>query len=176
MTATPVERVLVSDPVAADCLEAFRGVQGFEVDHRPGLKPFDLMEIIPAYSGLIVRSETKVTAALLERATSLRAVVRAGAGVDNIDCAAATRRGVLVMNCPAGNTIAAAELTIALMMSLARNIPQAHASTKAGKWERSKLAGIEVTGKTLGVIGLGKIGREVGKRAVGLGMKVVGHD
>jgi D-3-phosphoglycerate dehydrogenase len=171
-----LEKVLVSDPVAPECLEVFKQAPGFEADYRPGLKVPELLEIIPAYAGLIVRSETKVTAALLERAERLRAVVRAGVGVDNIDVEAATRRGVLVMNCPAGNTIAAAEHTVALLLSLARNVPQACASMKAGRWDRSKFMGTEVTGKTLSVLGLGKVGREVARRAVGLGMKVVGYD
>jgi D-3-phosphoglycerate dehydrogenase len=171
-----VERVLVSDPVAAECLEVFRGAADVEVDYRPGLKPPELFEVIPAYSGLIVRSETKVTKEVLERASRLRAVVRAGVGVDNIDVAEATRRGVLVMNCPGANTVAAAEHTIALMLALARNVPQAHASVRAGRWERAKFVGAEIAGKTLGVIGLGKIGREVARRAVGLGMVVLGYD
>jgi D-3-phosphoglycerate dehydrogenase len=171
-----MQKVLVSDPVAPECLEVFRGAAGFEVDYRPGLKPADLLETIPAYAGLIVRSETRVTAEVLERAERLRAVVRAGVGVDNIDVPAATRRGVLVMNCPGGNTVAAAEHTIALMTALARNIPQACASLRAGKWERSKFIGTEIAGKTLGVLGLGKVGREVARRAVGLGMKVKGYD
>jgi D-3-phosphoglycerate dehydrogenase len=170
------KKVLVSDPVAPECLDVLKGSAGFAHDYRPGMKLPELLEVIPAYSGLIVRSETKVTAEVLERATRLRAIVRAGAGVDNIDVEAATRRGVLVMNCPAGNTVAAAEHTIAMMLSLARNIPQAHGAMKAGKWERGKFVGAEVTDKVLGVIGLGKIGREVAKRADGLGMQVVGFD
>ncbi len=173
---TDVQKVLVSDPVAPECLEVFRGAPDFAVDYRPGLKPPELMEVIPAYAGLIVRSETKVTAEVLERAARLRAVVRAGVGVDNIDVEAATRRGVLVMNCPGANTIAAAEHTIALMLALARRVPQAHASLRAGRWERAKFVGTEVAGKVLGVLGLGKIGREVARRAVGLGMAVVGYD
>lgn len=173
---TAVEKVLVSDPVAPECLEVFKEAAGFEVDYRPGLKSADLLEMIPAYAGLIVRSETRVSADVIERASRLRAVVRAGVGVDNIDVAAATRRGILVMNCPGGNTVAAAEHTIALMLSLARNVPQACASVKAGKWERGKFVGAEVTGKTLGVIGLGKVGREVARRAVGLDMRVIGYD
>ncbi len=174
--ATPVRRVLISDPVAPEALEVFKSAAGFEADFKTGLKPAELLEIIAGYDGLIVRSETKVTAEVLGRAERLRAVVRAGAGVDNIDVEAATRRGVLVMNCPAGNTVAAAEHTIALMLSLARNVPQANAALKAGRWERTKFVGAEVTDKVLGVIGLGKIGREVARRAVGLGMQVVGFD
>lgn len=169
-------RILISDPVAREALDVLQGAPGFEVDFKTGLKPAEILEIISGYDGLIVRSETKVTADLLARAERLRAVVRAGAGVDNIDVDAATRRGVLVMNTPGGNTIAAAEHTIALMLSLARNVPQANAALKAGKWERSKFVGAEVTDKVLGVIGLGKIGREVAQRAVGLGMRVIGFD
>ena len=172
----PAQKVLISDPVAPECLDVFKGVDGFVADYKPGLKADELLKVIGEYAGLIVRSETKVTGPVLEAAAKLRAVVRAGVGVDNIDVEAATRRGVLVMNCPSGNTVAAAEHTIAMMLSLARNIPQAHAALKAGKWERSKFVGAEIVDKTLAVIGLGKIGREVAWRATGLGMKVVGFD
>jgi len=175
-TTAPTFRILISDAVARECIEGFQGVPGFQVEQKVGVKPADLLEMIPAFDGLIVRSETKVTAEVLERAARLKCVVRAGAGVDNIDVPAATKKGVLVMNCPGGNTLAAAEHTIALLLALARNIPQGHATTKAGKWERSKLVGVEVTDKLLGVIGLGKIGREVAKRATGIGMKVIGFD
>ena len=171
-----MHRVLISDPVAPECLDVFKRAEGFSVDFKPGLKAAEVAEIIGGYEGLIVRSETKVNAALLERATALKAVVRAGAGVDNIDVDAASRRGILVMNTPGGNTIAAAEHTVALMLSMARNIPQAHMAMKAGKWERAKFGGVEVTDKVLGVIGLGKIGREVALRATGLQMKVIGFD
>lgn len=173
---TTTQKVLISDPVAPECLEVFRTAPGFEADYRPGLKLAELLEIVPVYAGLIVRSETKVTAALLERAERLRAVVRAGVGVDNIDVEAATRKGVLVMNCPGGNTVAAAEHTVALLLALARNVPQACASMKGGRWDRAKFMGSEVTGKTLSVLGLGKVGREVARRALGLGMKVLGYD
>ncbi len=169
-------KVLVSDPVASECVQAFAGADGFAVDYRPGQKPEVLLEIVSAYDGLIVRSETKVTAEVLERAARLRAVVRAGVGVDNIDVDAATRRGVLVMNCPEGNTVAAAEHTIAMMLALARNIPQACAGLKAGRWERTRFVGAEIEGKTLGILGLGKVGREVARRGAGLGMTVVGYD
>src|SRR5206468_10020594 len=117
-----------------------------------------------------------VTADLLEDPGRLRAIVRAGVGVDNIDVAAATRRGIVVMNTPGGNTISAAEHTLTLLMALARHIPAADASLKQGKWERNKLVGTQLAGKTLGVIGLGRIGREVARRAAGMDMKVVGYD
>ena len=125
---------------------------------------------------MIVRSDTKVTAELLENPGKLRAIVRAGVGVDNIDVAAATRKGIVVMNTPGGNTVSTAEQTITLMMALARHIPAADASLQAGKWERSKFVGTQLAGKTLGVVGLGRIGREVARRAAGLDMKVVGFD
>ncbi len=173
---TPILRVLVSDPVAPECIAVFKHEAGFEADYKAGLSKEDLLEIIPAYAGLIVRSETKVTADVIERAGSLRAVVRAGVGVDNIDVEAATRRGILVMNCPTGNTVAAAEHTIAMMFALARNIPQACAALKGGRWERTRFVGAEVQDKVLGVLGLGKVGREVARRAVALGMRVIGYD
>src|SRR5205823_242103 len=124
----------------------------------------------------VVRSGTRLTADLLDNPGKLRCVVRAGVGVDNIDVPAATRRGVIVMNTPSGNTVSAAEHTIALLLAVARHVPAADASMKAGKWDRGKFLGTQVAGKTLGVIGLGRIGREVARRAVGLDMKVIGFD
>src|SRR5207244_6885569 len=128
------------------------------------------------FDGLVVRSETKVTARVLEAGRRLRVVGRAGVGVDNIDVPAATRLGVLVVNAPRGNIIAAAEHAIALLLALARNIPQADASVKRGEWQRSKYTGVEIRGKTLGVVGLGNIGSEVAKRAQGLEMEVIAFD
>jgi D-3-phosphoglycerate dehydrogenase len=168
-------RVLISDKLEAPGLDLLRQA-GIEVDDRPGLAGAELLEAVRAADGLIVRSGTRVTAELLENPGRLRAVVRAGVGVDNIDVGAATRRGILVMNTPGGNTVSTAEHTLTLLQALARHIPQAHASLHAGKWERGKFVGTQLAGKTLGVVGLGRIGREVARRAAGLDMKVLGHD
>ncbi len=168
-------RVLVSDKLEAGGLEVMKQA-GLEVDNRPGLSGPALQEAIRAADGLIVRSGTKVTAELLENPGKLRVVVRAGVGVDNIDVAAATRKGVVVMNTPGGNTISTAEQTMALLFALARHTPAADASLHQGKWDRSKLTGTQLAGKTLGVVGLGRIGREVARRAAGLDMKVLGFD
>lgn len=168
-------KVLVSDPVAAEGVAVLRRA-GFDVDIRTGLSATDLKAIIGDYDALAVRSETKVTADILAAATNLKIIGRAGVGVDNIDVSTATNQGILVVNSPEGNTIAAAELTVTVLLSMARNVPQAHASMKAGEWKRSKFVGIEVYGKTAGVIGLGKIGREVAKRLLAMEMRVVAYD
>ncbi len=167
-------RILVSDPIAEAGVEVLR--QAGEVDVRTGLPKEELIRCIGDYDALVVRSETKVTADVIAAATRLRIIGRAGVGVDNIDVAAATQRGIIVVNSPEGNTIAAAELTVAMMLALARNIPQADRSLRAGEWKRSKFVGTEVYRKTLGIIGLGKIGREVARRAKGLGMNVIAYD
>ena len=168
-------RVLVSDPVAAEGVAILRRA-GFDVDVRTGLSPAELKSIIGLYDALAVRSETKVTAEILDAAVKLKIIGRAGVGVDNIDVLKATERGVLVVNSPEGNTIAAAELTVTVMLAMARNVPQAHASMKSGEWARSRFVGIEVFGKTVGIIGLGKIGREVAKRLLGMQMRVLAYD
>ncbi|HEV3257814.1 MAG TPA: phosphoglycerate dehydrogenase [Gemmataceae bacterium] len=168
-------RVLISDKLEAPGLDLLRQA-GIELDERHGLSGAALQEALRGADGVIVRSGTRITAELLEDPGKLRAVVRAGVGVDNIDVAAATRRGIVVMNTPGGNTVSTAEHTITLLLSLARHIPAADASTHQGKWERGKFVGTQVAGKTLGVIGLGRIGREVARRAAGLDMKVVGYD
>ncbi len=168
-------KVLISDrmsPLAARILRE----RGIEVDERTGLSKEELADVIGAYDGLVLRSATKVTPKVLERAERLKVIGRAGIGVDNIDVAAATARGIVVMNTPFGNAITTAEHAIALMLSLARQIPQANASTHAGKWEKSRFLGVEVTGKTLGVIGCGNIGSIVADRAIGLKMKVLAYD
>jgi len=170
-----VPRVLICDKLEAAGIDLLKKA-GLEVDNRPGLTGAALAEALHAADGAIVRSATRITAELLESPGKLRAVARAGVGVDNIDVPAATRKGVVVMNTPGGNTVSAAEHTIALMMSMARHIPAADASMKAGKWDRGKYVGAQVAGKTLGVVGLGRIGREVARRATGLDMKVVGYD
>ncbi len=154
-------RVFISDKLGANGVELLKS-SGLEVDFRTGLKGKELQEAVQAADGMIVRSETKVSAELLENPGKLRAVVRAGVGVDNIDVAAATRKGIIVMNTPGGNTVSTAEHTLAMLMALARHIPLADQSLHARKWERGKFVGTQLAGKTLGVVGLGRIGREVG--------------
>jgi D-3-phosphoglycerate dehydrogenase len=168
-------KVLVADDLSKAAVEIMTKA-GLSVDVKVGLPPAQLSEIIGGYDGLAVRSATKVTADILSRATSLKIVGRAGVGVDNIDVKAATEKKVLVINTPSGNAIAAGELAIAYIFALARKIPQASASTKKGEWEKKKWMGVEVTGKTLGVVGFGNIGRQVAERAVGLKMKVLAYD
>src|SRR5262249_41555311 len=147
-----------------------------ELDERHGLKGAALQEALRAADAVIVRSGTTITAELLENPGKLRAVVRAGVGVDNIDVAAATRKGIVVMNTPGGNTVSTAEHTVAMLLALARLIPAADASLHQGKWERGKFVGTQLAGKTLGVVGLGRVGREVARRAAGFDMKVLGFD
>ncbi|MBI4518224.1 MAG: phosphoglycerate dehydrogenase [Deltaproteobacteria bacterium] len=171
-----MHRVLVSDKLAAEGLDILRAAPGVEVDHLAGLTPAELIEKIPGYHGLVVRSETKVTAAVIAAAANLRVVGRAGIGVDNIDVEAATKKGIVVMNTPGGNNVTTAEHAVSMLLSLARSIPQATASMKAGKWEKGKFMGSEVCNKTLGIIGIGNIGGLVADRAQGLHMKVVAYD
>jgi D-3-phosphoglycerate dehydrogenase len=168
-------KVLISDKMDPRAAALFRE-RGIDVDERPGLSPDELKAIIGEYDGLAIRSATKVTKAILEAATSLKVVGRAGIGVDNVDIPAATARGVVVMNTPFGNSITTAEHAIALMFALARQLPEADASTQAGKWEKNRFMGVEVTGKTLGLIGCGNIGSIVATRALGLKMKVAAFD
>jgi D-3-phosphoglycerate dehydrogenase len=168
-------RVLISDKLESPGLDLLRQA-GVELDERHGLTGSTLEEAMRAADGMIVRSGTRVTAELLDNPGKLRAIVRAGVGVDNIDVAAATRKGIVVMNTPGGNTVSTAEHTITLLMALARHIPVADASVHGGKWERGKFVGTQLAGKTLGVVGLGRIGREVARRAAGMDMKVVGFD
>lgn len=168
-------KIFVADDVSDSGLEPLRSA-GFNVEKRTGLSRSELASALQDADGLIVRSETKVTADLLDEVTSLRVIGRAGVGVDNIDVPAATIRGVVVMNAPDGNTITTAEHTIALLISLARSIPQANSSLKSGRWERKKFIGVELQGKTLGIIGLGRIGRVVAARARALGMQIVAYD
>ncbi len=168
-------KVLISDKLSARAVEIFRE-RGVEVDVRPGLSPEDLKTIIGDYDGLAIRSATKVTKDMLAAARNLKVVGRAGIGVDNVDVPAATQRGVVVMNTPYGNSITTAEHAIALLFAVARDIPQANASTHAGKWEKNRFMGVEVTGKVLGLIGAGNIGSIVADRALGLKMKVVAYD
>ena len=167
-------RILVPEKVSTDGLALL--TPHFDVDNIVGLSPEELATKIPNYHGLIVRSETKVTAEVLQDGRKLKVVARAGVGVDNIDVPAATSQGIIVVNSPAGNIVAAAEHTIALLLSTARNVGRADGSLKEGKWERSKLVGVEVGRKTLGIVGLGKVGVKVARMAKGLGMKVVAVD
>jgi D-3-phosphoglycerate dehydrogenase len=167
--------ILISDPVAEIGISILKQ-RGFEVDQQAGLSNEELCEKIQAYQGLIVRSGTKVTAEVIEHAKNLKVIGRAGVGVDNIDVAAATKKGIAVLNAANANTISTAEHTFALMIALARRIPEAQASILNGKWQRSKFKGVELYGKTLGIIGLGKIGKEVAKRAMAFGMQVLAFD
>jgi D-3-phosphoglycerate dehydrogenase len=168
-------KVLISDKLSPAAVQIFRD-RGIEVDFKPGLKPAELREIIGDYDGLAVRSATKVTRELMEAAPKLKVVGRAGIGVDNVDVTSATARGVVVMNTPFGNAITTAEHAIAMMFALARQLPEASASTKAGKWEKNRFMGVELFGKTLGLIGCGNIGSIVADRALGLKMKVIAFD
>jgi D-3-phosphoglycerate dehydrogenase len=149
---------------------------GFSVDVKTGMKPEELATVVGNYHGLGVRSASKVTAAVLANPGKLKIIGRAGVGVDNIDVAAATAKDILVINTPAGNSTAAAELAVGLLFALARKIPQAAGLMRQGVWEKKKFMGIELAGKTLGVMGLGNIGRQVAERGVGLKMRVIGHD
>jgi D-3-phosphoglycerate dehydrogenase len=168
-------RVLICDKLEADGLAILQDA-GLEVDNRPGLKGEDLKAALQASDGAIVRSGTRITGDLLENPGKLRAIVRAGVGVDNIDVPTATRKGVIVMNTPGGNTISTCEQTWALIFALMRHTATADAVMRQGGWDRSKFVGTQLAGKTLGVIGLGRIGREVAKRALAMDMKVVGYD
>ncbi len=169
-------KVLISDKMDPRCVEILEANEGVVVDVQTGLSADELIGCIGEYDGLVVRSATKVTAEVFAAAENLKVVGRAGAGVDNIDVEASTRRGVIVMNTPGGNSVSTAEHTFAMMASLARHIPQATASLKGGLWERGKFTGIELAGKTIAVLGLGQVGREVAFRAGAFRMKVLGYD
>ena len=164
-------KILVADPIGAEGIELLK--TRADVDVKTGMKPPELLAIIAEYDGLVVRSETKVTKELIEAAKLLKVVGRAGIGVDNIDLDAATSAGIAVVNAPTGNTVAAAEHTMALMLALSRNVPAAHQSLKAGEWKRSAFMGVEVRNKTLGICGLGRVGSEVARRAQSFDMRIV---
>jgi D-3-phosphoglycerate dehydrogenase len=164
-------KVLVREPIAEAGVDLLRRHFDVDVDGDS-----DLSKAIAAYDAIVIRSATKLTAELIDRAERLKVIGRAGVGVDNVDVAAATRRGIVVANAPESTVVSAAEQTIGLMVALARNIPQAHAALKQGRWERERWAGIELAGKTLGLIGFGRIGRQVARRGLGLGMRVLAHD
>lgn len=167
-------KILITDPVPDEGIDILRSTA--EVDIKTGLKPEEIKAIIGNYEALLVRSQTRVTGDIIEAGKKLEVIARAGVGIDNIDVETATRCGIVVVNAPTGNTVSAAEHTIALMLASARHIPQANAALKSGAWRRSDFMGTELKGKTLGIIGLGNVGSEVARRARGLGMKLIGCD
>ena len=171
-----MKKVLVSDTLAKEGIEIFKNAPGIEVDVMTDLTPDELKDIIKNYDGLAIRSATKVTEDIIDNASRLKVIGRAGIGLDNVAVEAASKKGIVVMNTPGGNTITTAEHTIAMMLSLARRIPQATISTKAGKWEKKKFIGSEVSNKTLGIIGIGRVGSIVANRAQGLTMNVIAFD
>src|SRR2546430_17484384 len=170
-------KVLISDALSPAAVQIFRD-RGVEVDFQPklGADKEKLAELVGDFDGLAIRSATKVTPKVLEQAKRLKVIGRAGIGVDNVDIPAATAKGVIVMNTPSGNSITTAEHAITLMLALARQIPQADASTQAGKWEKNRFMGVEITGKTLGIVGCGNIGSILAQRAHGVKMKVIAFD
>src|SRR6267142_2696785 len=170
-------RVLISDALSPAAVQIFKD-RGIEVDFQPklGADKEKLAELVGQFDGLAIRSATKVTPKILANAKNLKVIGRAGIGVDNVDIPAATARGIIVMNTPFGNSITTAEHAISLMLALARQIPEADRSTQAGKWEKNRFMGVEITGKTLGIIGCGNIGSIVADRALGLRMKVIAFD
>ena len=169
-------KVLISDSMSDRCVEIFKSAPGLQVDVNTKLKPEELKKVIKDYHALVVRSATKVTAEIIEAADNLKVIGRAGTGVDNIDTRAATKKGIVVMNTPGGNTITTAEHAVSMLMALARKIPQATASMRKGEWEKKKFEGTEVTSKTLGILGVGNIGSVVADRAQGLKMNVIAYD
>jgi D-3-phosphoglycerate dehydrogenase len=169
-------KVLITDSLAEQGRLVLEGATQIHTDYRPGLKPEEIRKIIGGYDALIVRSATRATADIIEAGSRLKVIGRAGIGVDNIDVEAASKRGIVVMNTPGGNNVTTAEHALTLLLSMARNIPQACASLRAGKWERNKFTGVEVCGKTLGIVGVGNIGSVLADRAQGLKMKVVAYD
>ena len=170
------QKVLIADSIAQRGIDELGAGGTLEVTVRTGLSEAELVRIIPEFSAIVVRSQTKVTAPVLEAASRLRVVGRAGVGVDNVDVEAATRRGVIVMNTPGGNTISTAEHAFSLLLSVARKIPQAHANLQSGKWDRKQFEGTELYNKTLGIIGMGRIGSELSRRAIAFGMRVLAYD
>ncbi|HSV44085.1 MAG TPA: phosphoglycerate dehydrogenase [Candidatus Bathyarchaeia archaeon] len=169
-------KILISDKLEKEGVQILQAVKEFQVDCKPDLPPEQLKEIIKDYDALIIRSGTQVTADIIAAADRLKFIGRAGVGLDNVDLQAATKKGIVAMNTPAGNTTSTAEQTMSLILSLSRNTPQAYMSMRSGKWDRSKFKGVELYGKTLGVIGLGRIGSTVAAMAKGFGMRAVGFD
>jgi D-3-phosphoglycerate dehydrogenase / 2-oxoglutarate reductase len=169
-------KVLVADTISPKGIELLESGGKLLVEVKTGLKENELLAIASEYAAVVVRSQTKITAKVIDAAKKLKAVGRAGVGVDNVDVDAATRRGVIVMNTPGGNTISTAEHAFSLLVSIARNIPQAHASVKAGHWDRKSFEGVELHGKTIGIFGMGRIGTEMARRAIAFGMRPVAYD
>src|SRR5437762_9772755 len=172
--ATP--KILIADAISQRGIDEMTRDGALEVSVQTGLSEAALIELIPEFSGVVVRSQTKVTAPIVNAGARLRVIGRAGVGVDNVDVEAATRRGVIVMNAPGGNTISTAEHAFSLLLCVARKIPQADALLRAGKWDRKNLEGVELFNKTLGIIGMGRIGSELSRRAIAFGMRVVEVD
>lgn len=168
-------KVLVSDPISDEAIKAMKDA-GLKVDIKTGLSEDELIKIIPNYDAIVVRSQTKVTSNVIEAAKNLKIIGRAGVGVDNIDVNAATQKGIVVVNAPGGNTVSTAELTVGMILAAARRIPQACKSVKEGKWERKKFVGMELRGKTIGIIGLGRVGYEVAKRMRAFEMNILAYD
>ncbi|NQT52954.1 phosphoglycerate dehydrogenase, partial [bacterium] len=169
-------KVLISDKLSSEAIEKLEAIEGIEVDNSPGLELEELKAHIADADGIVIRSATKVTEELIAAAPKLKAVVRAGVGVDNVDIAAASRRGIIVMNTPGGNTLSTAEHAVALLLALSRNIYPACRSLKDGQWDRKKFMGTQLAGKSIGVVGLGRIGTAVAQRAAAFGMTVLGFD
>ena len=169
-------KILVSDPLSEEGLKILKEVKEFQVDVKTSLKPEQLRDIIKDYDALLVRSATKVDKDIIDAAARLKVIGRAGVGLDNVDLDAATQKGIIVMNTPGGNTISTAEHAVSMILALSRNIPQASASTKKGEWKRSKFMGVELYAKVLGIIGFGRIGKEVAKRALSFGMRILAYD
>src|SRR4030043_1878558 len=168
-------KVLISDNISTKGVDILKKA-GLDVDVKTGMKPEELVAVIGDYHGLAVRSATKVTAKIIDAATNLKGVGRAGSGLDNVDLTAATKKGIVVMNAPGGNTITTAEHTFSLMCAMARQIPQATASMREGKWEKKRFMGVELFNKTLGIIGIGNIGSQVARRAQAFSMNVIDYD
>lgn len=169
-------KILVADSISSKGVELLQADGKLLVDVNTGLKEIELLNIVADYAAIVVRSQTKITAKVINAAKKLKAVGRAGVGVDNVDVEAATSRGVIVMNTPGSNTISTAEHAFSLLVSIARNIPQAHASVKAGKWDRKSYEGIELHGKIIGILGMGRIGTEISRRAIAFGMRPIAYD
>jgi len=169
-------KILVADSISPKGIELLRSGGELVAEVKTGLQEDDLLGMVAQYSAIVVRSQTKITEKVIEAAKKLKVVGRAGVGVDNVDVEAATRRGVIVMNTPAGNTVSTAEHAFSLLVSIARNIPQAHGSVKAGQWDRKSYEGVELHGKTIGIVGMGRIGTEIARRAIAFGMRPVAYD
>src|SRR5437660_8291825 len=169
-------KVLIADSISQRGIDELSRDNGVDVSIQTKLSPAKLIEIIPEFAALIVRSETKVTSEVLNVAKKLRVVGRAGVGVDNVDVETATRRGIVVLNAPGGNTVSTAEHAFSLLLCVARKIPQADATVRSGSWDRKNLEGVELYNKTLGIVGVGRIGSELSRRAIAFGMRVLAYD